>query len=286
MDRTTSGRPAPPRTYRVPIVLTVVCAAVCTLAILRGNAREAVWRAEFAALAASVAAQSEVIARLESRLEDEIASRPRRAAAWQVGSGSAASAGTEADGDDGSPRAAGQRPAAASLGDARREMPPSSSALASASAPSHDSLSPIEAETIRRQVRRVEADRIVRTWQYRREAWLANPDAFAPEVLNPMRAGLGDEVYERYLEAKGRTTTVGVSGLAEASAGATAGLQPGDQITHYDGQRVFHLNELQALSVQGEPGTYVEVQVRRGEQVLYLVLPRGPLGVTAHHRSG
>lgn len=219
-------------------------------------------REDLAALRHTVRAQGERIAALEGRLREEAAERRRLVAAPRpplgvpVGRGGAPAPDLAVP-EEASPARPGPGPTA---------------------------LSAPEQALVRRQLSRVEADRVAQAWAYRREAWLENPGAFTPEALNPLRARLGDDVYERYLRDRGRRTAVGVSGIAEASAAAEAGLRPGDRITHFDGRRVFHLNELLALSVQGESGTWVEVQARRGDQVLYLTLPRGPLGITGHRR--
>jgi membrane-associated protease RseP (regulator of RpoE activity) len=94
-----------------------------------------------------------------------------------------------------------------------------------------------------------------------------------------LRAELGEAEYERYLEAVGRPTSVGVQGLLASSPAERAGLKSGDQIVSYAGQRVFELRELNALTLEGTAGESVVVEVRRDGQTLQLVMPRGPIGI-------
>ena len=106
-------------------------------------------------------------------------------------------------------------------------------------------------------------------------------DRFDP-ALNPnqaLRDEIGDAEYEQYLEATGRPTTVAVNRVLESSPGAVAGLQSGDQILSYDGQRVFNTFELNQQTMQGEPGASVVVDILRDDVPMQVVMPRGPIGI-------
>jgi hypothetical protein len=106
--------------------------------------------------------------------------------------------------------------------------------------------------------------------------------------LNPdlsLRAEIGDIEYEQYLTANGRPTSVQVGSVIESSPGQLAGLQSGDQITGYDGQRVFSTMELTQQTMQGEPGDSVVVDIVRDGAPMQIVLPRGPIGVTTRRFS-
>ena len=106
--------------------------------------------------------------------------------------------------------------------------------------------------------------------------------------LNPdlsLRAEIGDIEYEQYLTANGRPTSVQVGSVIESSPGQLAGLQTGDQITGYDGQRVFSTMELTQQTMQGEPGDSVVVDIVRDGAPMQIVLPRGPIGVTTRRFS-
>lgn len=96
-----------------------------------------------------------------------------------------------------------------------------------------------------------------------------------------LRSELGDADYERYLAAMGRPTEVLVIDVLTSSAAEQAGMVEGDRIVAYDGQRVFDIRELLELPIQGEPGAPVMVDILRDGQPMQLVLPRGPLGISA-----
>jgi hypothetical protein len=107
--------------------------------------------------------------------------------------------------------------------------------------------------------------------------------ALAPGALDAagtLRTELGDADYERYLTATGRPTSVGVRDVLASSPAEASGLAPGDEIVAYDGQRVFDMRELNALTLEGTAGESVVVDVRRDGRTVRLVMPRGPIGIT------
>jgi hypothetical protein len=106
----------------------------------------------------------------------------------------------------------------------------------------------------------------------------ADPAAENPEQA--LRGELGDADYERYLQALGRPTRVGVRGVLASSPAEKAGLQPGDEITSYAGRRVFDVNELSRLTYEGQAGETVAVDVVRNGQPMQIYVQRGPLGIT------
>ena len=107
-------------------------------------------------------------------------------------------------------------------------------------------------------------------------------DSVDPAQLRPeqtLRSELGDADYEKYLQAQGRPTKVGVLNVLPSSPAAKAGMQPGDQIMSYAGQRVFNMADLTDLTLQGTPGQSVTLEVQRNQQTVQLVIPRGPIGI-------
>lgn len=94
-----------------------------------------------------------------------------------------------------------------------------------------------------------------------------------------LRDEIGDVEFEQYLQASGRSTSVGVARINGASPARSAGLQPGDQITHYDGARVFNTRQLIQQTMQGNPGENVVVSIVRNGAPIQVVMPRGPLGI-------
>ena len=101
-----------------------------------------------------------------------------------------------------------------------------------------------------------------------------------------LRAELGDPDYERYLEATGRPTSVGVRSVLTSSPAEQAGLLPGDQVVAYSGQRVFDMSEINSLILGGQPGETVAIDVLRDGQQIQLYVPRGPIGITGGGRFG
>jgi hypothetical protein len=104
-----------------------------------------------------------------------------------------------------------------------------------------------------------------------------DPVQMRPEQT--LRGELGDADYEKYLQAQGRPTKVGVFNVLPSSPAEKAGMQPGDQIVSYAGQRVFNIADLTDLTLQGTPGQSVTLEVQRNEQTVQLVIPRGPIGI-------
>lgn len=94
-----------------------------------------------------------------------------------------------------------------------------------------------------------------------------------------LREELGDAQYVQYLEANYRPTAVDVGRVLPSSAGHRAGLQSGDQIVSYDGQRVFSYSDLNNQTFSGEPGQSVVVDILRDGMPMQIVMPRGPIGV-------
>lgn len=95
-----------------------------------------------------------------------------------------------------------------------------------------------------------------------------------------LRAELGDTAYERYLEAQGQPTAIQVTQVWDGSPGSRAGLQPGDQIVSYDGERVFNVAELRGMTLQGTAGEDVVVEIDRDGVRMQLSLQRGPVGIS------
>lgn len=108
--------------------------------------------------------------------------------------------------------------------------------------------------------------------------------AESPDSL--LRAELGDAEYEMYLDAVNRPTSVGVSRVLASSPAQSAGLEAGDRITHYDGERVFSTFDLTRQAIAGEPGESVVVGIERDGVPMQVVLPRGPLGIATRRGRG
>jgi hypothetical protein len=99
-----------------------------------------------------------------------------------------------------------------------------------------------------------------------------------------LREELGDADYERYLVANERSTNITVSSVIESSPAQSAGLQAGDQIVRYDGERVFSMTDLTRQTMDGTAGQNVVVDIVRDGTPMQMVLPRGPVGITGGRR--
>lgn len=103
-------------------------------------------------------------------------------------------------------------------------------------------------------------------------------------VDQTLRAELGDSEYERYLEAIGRPTRINVRDVLTGSPAEQVGLRRGDEIVSYGGRRVFDMEDLNRLTLEGRPGDAVVVEVLRDGQPMQLYLPRGPVGISGGGR--
>ncbi len=139
-----------------------------------------------------------------------------------------------------------------------------------------------EASWVLQQEAQVQLDSLNEQYRARRrQSELdANNGTRAKTQAEKLREKLGDDYYERYLEANGLPTSVGVNLVLDNSPGSNAGLKAGDRITSYNGDRVFNIRELNGLTIAGEEGETVLIEVERNGNPIQLTLPRGPIGIT------
>jgi len=115
------------------------------------------------------------------------------------------------------------------------------------------------------------------------------PQDYFDAALNPesmLRAEIGDTDYEMYLEANNRPTAISISSVMASSPGESAGLQPGDQIINYNGQRIFSTWELAQHTMAGGGEGTVVIDLLRDGAPMQIVLPRGPIGVQVGRSRG
>jgi hypothetical protein len=117
-----------------------------------------------------------------------------------------------------------------------------------------------------------------------REGWLGT-DRYRDELrkLNQDRVSLRDEIgadaYDRYLYGTGESNRVRVDSVIAGSAGDQNGLLPGDIIEYYGDAPIFDFRDLRDATSAGSREELVPVQVRRGNQIVEVWLPRGPIGI-------
>ena len=120
------------------------------------------------------------------------------------------------------------------------------------------------------------------SWEAQRSGEQFNPFAEGSDPQALMRQELGDAAFERYLVAQGQPTAIGISQVYTGSPGSEAGLQAGDQLVSYDGERVYSITDLRRQTMQGSPGESVVIEVDRGGMRIQLSVPRGPIGITGN----
>ncbi len=120
-------------------------------------------------------------------------------------------------------------------------------------------------------------------------AYLAQRDGEAVDMFNSamnaqsiLRAEIGDSEYERFLTAQGEQTTVRIMNVLAGSPGSSAGLQAGDNIVSYNGERTFSMLDVRGLTMQGNPGEDVIIEIDRDGVRMQLNIPRGPIGVSGN----
>jgi C-terminal processing protease CtpA/Prc len=112
-----------------------------------------------------------------------------------------------------------------------------------------------------------------------REGEPFDPRSGGFDPQDQLRQELGDVTYELYLDATGQSTSVGVQQVMDGSAGQAAGLQTGDELIAYGGERVYNTADLNELILDGTPGQTVVVDVVRDGQQIQVYVPRGPIGI-------
>ena len=140
-----------------------------------------------------------------------------------------------------------------------------------------------------RRVLRLESEASFKAMQL---AWEAQRSGEAVDFVgnadNPqaiLRAEMGDDAFARYLEAQGQPTSVRITQVFSGSPGNSAGLQPGDELVSYNGERVFNVMDLRSGTMKGQPGEDVVIEIDRDGVRMQLTVPRGPIGITGSGAS-
>ncbi len=138
-----------------------------------------------------------------------------------------------------------------------------------------------ETQRLRERIEAFELEMLYLGNRAQREGWRQRP-RFQGEVRrlrDALRAELGDGDFDAALYASGRYNRVDVAGVLAASAAERAGVRPGDELVSYDGRRIFEAQAIVRATSEGEAGGTTELRVRRGEEELRFLLPRGPIGI-------
>jgi hypothetical protein len=142
-----------------------------------------------------------------------------------------------------------------------------------------------EARRIMKQESEAQYEAMQAVHDAQRNGEVIDPSSVMGGPQSLLREELGDSDYERYLQALGQPTAVQVTQVLEGSPGSRAGLQAGDQIVSYNGERVFNVSDLRELTLQGNVGEDVIIQIDRDDVRMQLSVPRGPVGITGSGAS-
>ena len=117
-----------------------------------------------------------------------------------------------------------------------------------------------------------------------RGGWI-NTDRFRDEIrsLNngsQLRETLGDDGYDQLLLAEGRSNRVQIESIIENSSADLAGLEVGDIVISYANERIFNFRGLRGATTGGVRDELVPIQLSRNDELIELVIARGPMGVT------
>jgi len=94
-----------------------------------------------------------------------------------------------------------------------------------------------------------------------------------------LRSEMGDDVYDQYLFVSGQNNRVKVSSVMAGSPAESSGFQDEDVILYYDNRKILSWPDIRAATIEGEIGSYTNVEILRDGQQMSLMVPRGTLGV-------
>ena len=138
--------------------------------------------------------------------------------------------------------------------------------------------SPDQAEYVARRESELQMAQMQEMYDARQEG--RRPDRSLFDTQGLLRQELGETQYEQYLEASGQPTSVRVGSVLDSSPGQRAGLQPGDEIVAYGGDRVFSYGDLRDATLSTQSGRSVVVDIVRDGIPMQIVIESGPIGIS------
>ncbi len=145
-------------------------------------------------------------------------------------------------------------------------------------------LDPVQVEGIQLRLADLEMERLYLRDQAIREGWV-DSERYTERVRElesgdeTLRGELGDDAFDRFLYASGRSNRVRIQSVIGGSPADQAGLLAGDVVVSYAGQRILRFGDLTDATTAGDAGAQVRLSIKRGEATLDMFVPRGPLGV-------
>ena len=142
-------------------------------------------------------------------------------------------------------------------------------------------LDPSETARVRAQWERLLLSRLGLSNLALREGWFRSKRYASEqrELESTLRSDFGERDYELMLYATGRSTRLVVREVIPRAAANTDGIEAGDTILRYDGERMFQPRDLRWATAAGELGSSVWIEVLRAGERRRLSVRRGPLGI-------
>lgn len=150
-------------------------------------------------------------------------------------------------------------------------------------------MNPSRAQFVLEKTERFQFEHTKLSYQYRHLADKSSEEALALRKQleihsNPRQMFshlLSPEEFELYLQANGGGQEVNINRIVPNTPAHNAGLQAGDRIVSYNGQRIFHMGDLRQQVYRVPPGKTVAVEIQRAgsnnRETIYV--PSGPLGI-------
>jgi hypothetical protein len=227
------------------------------------------------------------IERLRERLAQESARREalEKQLAAAAGRHGAAGAGDAVVDASGRPIPDDALPAADGEGGARGEAP-----WVDAERLAQGGFAPSDVELLQRYFEALELDRLYLRDRATREGWIDEPryrqSMRALDIRSAkLRSEYGDDAYDWILYASKRPNRVVVQRVMEGSQAEAVGLEPGDVLLEYDGERIFGVHALRTATTRGALGETADVEIERDGRRLRVFPERGPLGISLQLES-
>ena len=94
-----------------------------------------------------------------------------------------------------------------------------------------------------------------------------------------LRSELGDEAYDKYLFASQQSNRVKISSVMAGSPAESSGFESNDIILSYDDEKILKWADIRRVTLEGDIGSYANVNILRNGEYMSLMVPRGTLGV-------
>ncbi|MDT8384769.1 MAG: PDZ domain-containing protein [Gammaproteobacteria bacterium] len=141
-----------------------------------------------------------------------------------------------------------------------------------------------EAEQLKTHFEQLELEKLYLRDQAIREGW-SGAKRYREEYQKleaksaNIKQTLGENAYDAYLFAAGQANRIAVQSVLSGSAASLAGMQSGDQVIRYNGERIYNGQDLRNATTQGDSSESVSIEILRDKQVMQFYVPRGPLGI-------